>query len=262
MNLRTWMSCSAVLFIIGGHYSAPTVAADVSEPPAHFHFEMTRPQLPAVVPGADQWQPGLDYAVLIPPVPTYTPPGKVEVLVRHLYTAQLSWDYERYLEKWERTKPEYIELVRKPAIRYPHARLQARVFFTLQQLGREDLHSRFFEWVLDPRRFPVYHEVIHPDEASYLKLNLEFATANGVDGRKFADIYSSRDMEEKVINEEIQSYPAGQSSIVVNGKYGTSLSRLTFPKGRSDPEDFARLFRLVEYLAAAEAKAATAVERP
>jgi hypothetical protein len=51
-----------------------------------------------------------------------------------------------------------------PAIVFPHTRLQAQMYFTLEKLGRKDLHDKLYDWVTDPEHFPIYHTVIHPDE--------------------------------------------------------------------------------------------------
>src|SRR5688500_6102533 len=91
----------------------------------------------------EDWKPGWDYLALIPPRKTSTPAGKIEVVVRHQYTVSIFRDFEPYLQQWIKSRPAYIEVVRKPHVHYPHARFQARMFLTLQQLGRaDDLNSK------------------------------------------------------------------------------------------------------------------------
>ena len=214
-------------------------------------------RVPAAPKSGEAWQPGLHYSVILGKAETHVAPGKVEVLELFMYTSPLSYEIQAPLQEWLKHKPDYVEYARQPSIVFPHARLQARTFFTLQALGREDLHPALFAWIFEKDHYPIYHTIEHPDVPGYLRLNLEFAQANKLDKDKFADIYGSKDLDDKVIKAEIATHGylvAGTSTFVVNGRYSTSVQRVSYPKGNIGAEDYARLFKLIEYLAASEAE--------
>ena len=94
--------------------------------------------------------------------PEDLPPGKVEIRELFLYTSGWSKGVQPYLEKWLKSKGDSVVYVREPAIAFPHAREQARLYYTLKALGREDLHLKFFEFVRDEDRYPVYHTIRQP----------------------------------------------------------------------------------------------------
>jgi thiol:disulfide interchange protein DsbA len=173
-----------------------------------------------------------------------------------MYTSPLSYEIQPYIKEWLKHKPDSIEYVRSPSIVFPHARLQARMFFTLRELGREDLHGEFFAWVFQNDHYPIYHTIEHPDEAGYLRLNIEFARANKIDTARFSQIYGSRALDDRVIAAEIATHNylvSGTSTFVINGRYSTSVQRLISPRATPNADDYAELFRLVEYLCASEA---------
>src|SRR5688572_14861226 len=87
------------------------------------------PQLAPPAASGEQWIGGLDYIVIIPPR-SYkaSDSNKVAVLVRHQYTVGIFRAMEPHLQRWMRTKPDFIEVIRKPHVHYPHARYQARIF--------------------------------------------------------------------------------------------------------------------------------------
>ena len=64
------------------------------------------------------------------------------VLVRLRLIATRS---SRSSPSWEKNKPEYIEFVRVPVMWGPVHRAHARLFYTLQALGRSDLHQKVFD---------------------------------------------------------------------------------------------------------------------
>jgi thiol:disulfide interchange protein DsbA len=213
-------------------------------------------RLPAPAKSGEAWQPGLHYSVILGKAETHVSPGKVELLELFMYTSPLSYEIQPHLQDWLKRKPSYIEYLRQPSIVFPHSRLQARTFFTLQELGREDLHLTMFAWIFEKEHYPIYHTIEHPDEAGYLRLNMDFARANKLDVDRFAQTYGSTAIADKVIKAEIATHGylvAGTSTFVVNGRYSTSVQRVSYPKGNIEAADYARLFKLLEYLAASEA---------
>ena len=49
------------------------------------------------------------------------------------------------LENWRETKAKYIDFQRIPVIWGPPHRQHAKLFYTLQALGRGDLHAKVFD---------------------------------------------------------------------------------------------------------------------
>jgi thiol:disulfide interchange protein DsbA len=204
---------------------------------------------------AEQWTAGVDYTLMAPRQETDVPAGKIEVLELFMYTSPLSRDVQPFLSEWLKSKAGYIEFKRAPSIVFPHSRYQAQAFYTFMELGRDDLHDKFWAWVFDTDHYPTYHTIRHPDVAGYEKLNADFAAANGIDRAKFLETYASKKLDEQVIDAEIGAHNyhiAGTSTFVINGRYCVSVQRLVLkdPIRATRPEDFKRLFRLIDYLAA------------
>jgi len=204
-----------------------------------------------------EWRAGYEYSVAIPwEAPQALPPGKVEIRELFLYTSGWSQAIQPYLEKWLRTKGDSVVYVREPAIAFPHAREQARMYYTLKALNREDLHIRFFDFVREEHRFDVYHTIRRPAVEAIEDMNIKFATRHGIDRKAFIDTYESRDIEDQVIGAGIDAtgYALnGTSTIVVNGRYSTSLQRfLGADPACADrgPEagDYERFFQLLDRL--------------
>lgn len=233
------------LLLLGSVLSPYALCAQTDKPDAAY-------PLPALPTTAGIWQPGVDYVVILPPNETKVAPGKVELLVRFLYTGSVYREMENQLKNWK--KPDYIEIVHRPAIKWPHARVFAQMFLTLEKLGRaDDLHLKLYDWIWDPKRYPIYHTINRPDVEGINRLNIEFAMANGIDEKKFKDVYFSEEIHNKVVSEAVRSHDDG-ALIVVNGRYGTDSLRAV--RGITDkygtPESYTRLLQLIEYLAASE----------
>jgi thiol:disulfide interchange protein DsbA len=244
------------LFLASACFSADSSPSKAASPPASSQPEPMR--VPAPPKTGEQWQAGLHYSVILGRAKTDLPPGKVEVRELFMYTSPLSYEIQPYLAEWLKHKPEYVQYVRSPSIVFPHARLQARTYFTLEALGRDDLHQALFAWIFQKDHYPIYHTIEHPDEAGYLRLNREFAQANKLGADRFVSIYTSKEIEDKVIQAEIATHGylvAGTSTFVVNGRYSTSVQRVSYPNGNIGAEDYKRLFSLIEYLAGSEAEA-------
>lgn len=259
-DARTWLvvfiGCAVACALVPARSAAQSDSASTSVAPSAAPAPPEPMRVPPPPQSGEGWQPGLHYSVILGKAATHAPPGKVEVLELFMYTSPLSYEIQGALGAWRARKPDYIEYRREPSIVFPHARLQARTFFTLQALGREDLHQALFSWIFEKDHYPVYHTIEHPDVAGYLRLNLEFARAHKLDQDRFAAIYGSKELDDKVIKAEIATHGylvSGTSTFVVNGRYSTSVQRVSYPKGNIGPEDYARLFQLIEYLAATEA---------
>jgi hypothetical protein len=212
------------------------------------------------VPNPDNWQPGTHYTWLAPANETAVPKGKIEVIEFFLYTNGASRRFHERFVKWVETNPD-VHVERVPAMVFPHARLEARMFYTIKELGREaDLHPLLYAWMRDDAHFKVYHKsVSHPDIAQIEKMNAEFAKLHGIDETKFLEVYNSKKIEDQTIRSEIEQHSyhiAGTTTVCIGGRYCTSVHRIiAATPGHPDkmlPEDYDRLFKLMDYLVAKE----------
>jgi thiol:disulfide interchange protein DsbA len=207
-----------------------------------------------------QWRAGYEYTVLIPfQPPEELPPGTVEVRELFLYTSGWSKAVQPYLQKWVESKGSAVRYVREPAIAFPHAREQARMYYTLKALDREDLHPKMFDFVREERRYDVFHTIRHPAKEAIFDMNIVFAKRNGIDSKAFQEMYTSRDIDNQVIESEIDATGyalSGTSTLVVNNRYSTSLQRFMGADpacADRGPEaaDYERFFALIDQLVSA-----------
>jgi protein dithiol oxidoreductase (disulfide-forming) len=172
---------------------------------------------------AGKWQPGVNYDPIVPSQPTSVPAGKVEVLEVFWYACPHCYALEPYLTAWRKTKADYVELVRVPVMWGPVHRAHAQLYYTLKQLGRNDLDDRVFE---------VLHQQINPlfgnSPAETFQRQLQFAKENGIDADAFTKAYNSF-----AVNADLQRaeelteryHVEGVPFIAINGKYATDVGK-------------------------------------
>jgi hypothetical protein len=238
MNIRpVWLT--ALLLLAS---SLPTLAAAPKAPKPHA-----------------EWRAGYEYSVVIPwELPDNIPAGKVEVRELFLYTSGWSKTMQAHLQKWLDANSAHISFIREPAIAYPHAREQARMYYTLKEMGHEDLHVKFFDFVREDHRYDIYHTIRHPAKEAILDMNIVFAKRNGLETKAFTDTYLSRDIDNQVIEAEIDSAGSmlsGTSTLIINNHYSTSLQRFMGADPGSadrtpDAADYERFFQLIDQLVA------------
>jgi thiol:disulfide interchange protein DsbA len=182
---------------------------------------------------------GVNYKTLKPAVPTNVAPGKVEVVEVFWYACGHCYLLEPKLEAWERKgKPANVELVRLPAVWNEVLKTHARLFYTIEILGKRELHGEAF------REINVRGNRL--DTAEKIE---SFFTARGVAKADFQKAFSGFAVESKLaravdLNKRyrITSTP----TVVVNGKYVTDASM-------AGGED--KLFQVINALAARETPA-------
>ena len=171
---------------------------------------------PAAAPlPAGKWQPGVNYTLLVPAQPTSVAPGKVEVLEVFWLACPHCYALEPFIRSWLKSKPAYVEFVRVPVIWQPIHRAHARLYYTLDALGRQDLVG---QGLRHHRREQPASRSAGSDEQETLKLQQKFATDNGVSADDFAKAYNSFTVNTNMQRaEEItQRYQrAGRALIVV-----------------------------------------------
>ena len=179
---------------------------------------------------------GTNYTVLKPAVPTNVAPGKVEVVEVFWYACGHCYLLEPKLEAWNKKgRPAYVQLTRMPAVWNDVLKLHARLFYTIEVLGRMDLNDVIF------REINVNRNRLETPE----KIEA-FLVSHGVSKTDFQKTFNGFAVESKLaravdLNKRyrITSTP----TVVVNGKYVTDASM-------AGGEE--QLFQVINQLAARE----------
>ncbi|MDE2306398.1 MAG: thiol:disulfide interchange protein DsbA/DsbL [Gammaproteobacteria bacterium] len=194
--------------------------------------------------GPSMWQEGVNYTRLVPAQPTFAPPGQVEVLEFFWYACPHCYALDPLVEAWRKTKAPYISFSRIPVMWSPSHRSLARLFYTLQVLGKLDqLHTAIFNEI------HVNNDPLTGDtDAQSEQMQLAFVTKHGVSAADFKNAYHSFTVETDLqrADEQMQRYHiTGVPTFVINGKYVADV-------GTAGGEQ--RLIDLVNDLAAIEHK--------
>jgi len=84
----------------------------------------------------------VNYVPLLPAQPTSVAPGKVEVMEVFWLACPHCYALEPFIKNWLKTKPAYVEFVRVPVMWGPVHRAHARLYYTLDALGRQDVIAK------------------------------------------------------------------------------------------------------------------------
>lgn len=197
-----------------------------------------RAQLPA-----GRWTAGVNYHPLSPAQPADAPAGEVEVIEVFWYGCPHCYALEPYLESWLKSKPSYIDFVRVPVMWSQIHRAHARLFYTLQALGKLDqLHGRVFDEI-----HQTGDELFVPNNPqATLAAQVKFAAANGISAAAFTSAYNSSGVQADLQQADqldrryqIDSVP----TIIIDGKYETDVEQA----GSAE-----KLIELINDLAASE----------
>ena len=200
---------------------------------------------PAAQLPAGKWQPGVNYDPVVPAQPTSVEPGKVEVIEFFWLACPHCYDLEPFIRAWLKTKPAYVEFVRVPVVWQPMHRAHARLYYTIEALGRPGMFEKAFDTVhqlAQSRQAPL---VGNSDDET-LTMQERFAAQNGVSADEFTKAYNSFTVNSELQRAEelTQRYRVeGVPLIAVNGKYTTDVAKAGGP---------AKIIDLVNDLAAAE----------
>lgn len=181
---------------------------------------------PAAAPSPSsmsQWRAGVNYTVLAYPQPPSLPKGKVEVNEVFWYGCSHCYHLDPYLENWKKTKPAFVEFVRIPVIWGPSHAQHARLFYTLQKLGRADLHTKVFDAIQKDGKL-----MMAPTDDAARAMQLAFLKEHGVTEQQFNQAYDSAEVAQNVETAarltarfEVASVP----TMIVQGAYSTSVSQ-------------------------------------
>jgi protein dithiol oxidoreductase (disulfide-forming) len=166
---------------------------------------------------AVQPEQGVHYKLLQPAQPTSVAPGKVEVVEVFWYACGHCYLLEPKLEAWDKKgRPANAQLVRLPATWNPLLKTHARVFYTAELLGRQDLGPDIW------REINVKRNRLDTPEAIEA-----FFTSRGVAKADFQKAFSGFAIDSKVMKAEDlnRRYKiTGTPTVIVNGKYVTDVS--------------------------------------
>jgi thiol:disulfide interchange protein DsbA len=170
-----------------------------------------------------KWKAQINYDPIVPSQPTSVPAGKVEVLEVFWYACPHCYALEPFIAAWRKTKPDYVQFVRVPVMWGPIHRAHAQLYYTLKQLGRNDLDDKVFE-TLHQEQNPLAGNT--PEET--FARQLQFAKDNGIDAEAFRKAFNSFAVNTDLQRaEEItQRYHVeGVPLVVINGKYMTDVGK-------------------------------------
>jgi thiol:disulfide interchange protein DsbA len=172
--------------------------------------------------GPTLWQPGVNYTLIVPAQPTSVPAGQIEVLEFFWYACPHCYDLDSQVEAWRKSRPAYVTFTRVPVTWSPGHRELARLFYTLQSLGKLDqLHSDVFKEIHVNSNPLVAQD---GDEAETERIQTAFAKKEGIPEDEFKKAYHSFavDADLQKADALVQRYRIdGVPTFVINGKYVT-----------------------------------------
>jgi thiol:disulfide interchange protein DsbA len=181
-------------------------------------------------------QQGVHYKLLTPAQPTNVAPGKVEVVEVFWYACGHCYLLEPKLEAWIRNgKPANAELVRLPATWNNTLKTHARLFYTMELLGKQNLNPE------------IWREINVKGNRLDTPAAIEaFFTSRGVSKGDFQKAFAGFAVDSKIMKAEDlnRRYKiTGTPTVIVNGKYVTDA-------GMAGSED--KLFEVINALVARE----------
>jgi thiol:disulfide interchange protein DsbA len=169
-----------------------------------------------------RWKVGTHYVPLVPAQPTNVGAGEVEVVEVFWYGCNHCYALEPFLTNWDENNADYVKLVKVPVMWSDGHRAHARLFYTLEALGRSDLHQKVFDTIHQRGQQLLGRSVQEAQQQQ-----VQFAKANGIEEKEFLQAYNSFSVNANLQRAErlTGSYRVqGVPLMVVNGKYTTDVS--------------------------------------
>jgi thiol:disulfide interchange protein DsbA len=196
--------------------------------------------------GPTLWQPGVNYTLIVPAQPTSVPAGQIEVLEFFWYACPHCYDLDPQVEAWRKSKPAYVSFSRVPITWSEGHRALARLFYSVQSLGKLDqLHDAVFKEIHVDGNPLVAQD---GNEAETERIQTAFAKKEGIREDDFKKAYHSFGVDGEVQKADalVQRYRIdGVPTFVINGKYVADVRTAGSPE---------RLMALVGDLVALEHK--------
>jgi thiol:disulfide interchange protein DsbA len=193
------------------------------------------------------WQEGVNYSRLVPAQPTSVAPGQIEVLEFFWYGCPHCYALDPLLEAWRKVKPSYIAFSRVPVMWSESHRSTARLYYTLESLGKLDqLHGEVFREI-HVNADPLIGSDPN-DPAGAERVQAAFLRKFAITDDQFTKAEHSFAVETDLqradqlgLRYRIESVP----TFVINGKYETDV------RAAGSPE---RLIAMISDIAAQEHK--------
>jgi thiol:disulfide interchange protein DsbA len=205
----------------------------------------------AAVSTSIAWQDGVNYARLVPAQPTSVPTGQVEVLEFFWYACPHCYALDPLVANWEKSKPSYVSFSRVPTLWNEGHRSLARLFYTLQSMGKL---TQFHDAVFKEIHVNVNPLIGSESPSQAERAQVAFVAKLGISETDFEKAYHSFEVEKSLqrADELAQRYRiSGVPTFVVNGKYVADVGTASLPSQTPMPE---RLITLLSDLAAQEHK--------
>jgi thiol:disulfide interchange protein DsbA len=153
--------------------------------------------------------------------------------------------FDPYISRWRQNTKSGLHFRRIHVSWDSKQRTYAQVYYTMQALGRDDLHEAVFKHVQQEHR-PLYNS----DDNLSLSLQVEFAQQNGIKQDDYTQAYHSSLVTEQLRRDanllealEITITPTN----IVNRRFVTDPTRSS-PETAPLPEQFSSLLELTDYL--------------
>jgi thiol:disulfide interchange protein DsbA len=190
----------------------------------------------AAVAATVEFDEGIDYAAVVPPLPGATD-GKVKVVELFWYGCPHCFQFDPHLREWLKSKPANVEFERIPAIfNNPTWELHARAYYTADVMGVLDkVHDSLFDAI------HVKRQRLNSKEALR-----EFFVSRGIDGNEFDATFDSFAVSGLVRNAAAltkQYGIDGVPTLAVQGKYRI---------GGKMAGSYPNMMRIVDFLVAKE----------
>ena len=166
---------------------------------------------PGISAAADQ-----SYVELSTPHATDAGPGKIEVLEFFSYGCSHCNAMEPSFEAWSKAQPDDVEVHAVPIAFNAGMKPMQQLYYTLEAMGRLDLHSAVFNAIHQQRKRLFTEDAI-----------VDWAGEQGLDVAKFKDTFNSFGVNSQVqrANTLTEAYAIeGTPTLAVNGRYITSPS--------------------------------------
>jgi thiol:disulfide interchange protein DsbA len=181
-------------------------------------------------PAGTTWEEGKQFAYVASRVqPGIGGEKNVQVIEFFMYGCLHCFALEPQVTLWNHNKSADINFVRVPLAYDRAGRDWARLYYTLEALGRMDgstaldLHHEVFDAV-----HRLGNALTFPDEKHTLESHLEFAKRFGIDSREFTQTYHSNAVDDAVrrATELAKNYRIdGTPMFVVAQRYVTDVER-------------------------------------
>jgi thiol:disulfide interchange protein DsbA len=199
------------------------------------------------LPATDQlpegrWKPGVNYQPVVPSQATDVAPGKVQVTEVFWFACPHCYALEPHVLAWLKKKPAYVDFVRVPVIWDNMKTAHARLYYTLEALGRDDLFEKAFSTAQQVQTTPLAGST----DADTLRQQQAFAVQNGISADDYAKAFNSFSVNTNMARaqEITQRFKVDHVPFfIINGKYTTDV---TMAGGEE------QLMQLISDLAASE----------